>query len=92
MSPSTAFQIDEIQDAAIVFVDRLRRDDKVMVIAFDESVHILSPITNDRYVLRDAIRQAEFGDGTGLYEAVNHVIDRQLKQIQGRKAVVYPSF
>lgn len=88
VSPSTAFQIDEIHDGAIAFVNQLRPDDKVMVIAFDESVHILSPITNDRRVLHNAIREAQFGDGTGLYEAVGYVINRQLKQIQGRKAVV----
>jgi VWFA-related protein len=88
VSPSTQFQIDEIQDAAIAFVNQLRRDDKVQVISFDERVHILSPVTNDRRVLRDAILRTEFGDGTSLYESVDFVINRQLQQIQGRKAVV----
>jgi VWFA-related protein len=88
VSPSTQFQIDEIQDAAIAFVNQLRRDDKVQVISFDERVHILSPVTNDRRVLRDAILRTEFGDGTSLYEAVDYVVQRQLKEIQGRKAVV----
>ncbi len=88
VSPSTQFQIDEIQDAAITFVNQLRRDDKVQVIAFDERVHILSQVTSDRRMLEYAIRQTEFGDGTSLYEAVDHVIQRQLRQIQGRKAVV----
>jgi VWFA-related protein len=31
---------------------------------------------------------AEFGDGTSLYEAIDHVVNRQLRQIDGRKAVV----
>jgi Ca-activated chloride channel homolog len=88
VSPSTQFQIDEIQDAAIAFVNQLRRDDKVQIISFDERVHILSPVTNDRRVLQNAIRQTEFGDGTSLYEAVDYVMQRQLQQIQGRKAVV----
>src|SRR5215213_6369989 len=88
VSPSTQFQIDEIQDAAIAFVNQLRRDDKVQIISFDERVHILSPVTSDRRVLRNAILQTEFGDGTSLYEAVDFVINRQLQQIQGRKAVV----
>lgn len=88
VSPSTAFQIDEIHNAAITFVDQLRPGDKVMVIAFDDTVRVLSQVTNNRNVLRNAIRQAEFGDGTSLYEAVEHVIDRELRQIEGRKAVV----
>ncbi len=88
VSPSTQFKINEIQDAAIAFVNQLRRDDKVQVISFDERVHILSPVTNDRRVLQNAIRQTEFGDGTSLYEAVEFVIERQLRQIKGRRAVV----
>lgn len=88
VSPSTQFKIDEIQNAAITFIDQLRQGDKVMVIAFDERVQVLSPITNNRNQLRNAIRQAQFGDGTGLYEAVDFVIEDQLRNIQGRKAVV----
>ncbi|MFM9903497.1 MAG: VWA domain-containing protein [Pyrinomonadaceae bacterium] len=88
VSPSTAFRIEEIQNAAITFVDQLRPADRVMVISFDESVHVLTPVTNNRYQLKNAIRQAEFGDGTSLYEAVDFVIENQLRQIQGRKAVV----
>ena len=88
VSPSTAFQIEEIHEAAIAFVDQLRRDDKVVVIAFDEQVRVLSEATNNRTVLRRAIERAQFGDGTSLYEAVDQVINLELRRIQGRKAVV----
>lgn len=88
VSPSTQFKIDEIQNAAITFVNQLRAGDRVMVIAFDQDVHVLSPITSNRNQLTNAIRQAQFGDGTSLYEAVDYVIDDQLRQIDGRKAVV----
>jgi len=88
VSPSTQYKINEIQDAAISFVNQLRRDDKVEVISFDEQAHILTRPTNDRYRLRDAILQTEFGDGTSLYDAVDVVISRELRSIEGRKAVV----
>jgi len=88
VSPSTAFQIDEIHDAAIAFVDQLRNEDKVMVIAFDEQVRVLSQPTNNRAILQRAIQKAQFGDGTSLFEAVDYVITRELQKIQGRKAVV----
>ncbi|HMT09783.1 MAG TPA: VWA domain-containing protein, partial [Pyrinomonadaceae bacterium] len=88
VSPSTEFAIDQIQDAAIAFVDQLRPKDRVMVVAFDENIHVLSPVTNNRYQLYDAIRSAQFGNGTSLYEAVDEVIEQQLRYIQGRKAVV----
>lgn len=88
VSPSTQFRIDEIQNAAIAFVDQLRAGDRVMVISFDQYVHVLSPVTNNRAMLRSAIGEAQFGDGTSLYEAVDHVIEEHLRRIEGRKAVV----
>lgn len=88
VSPSTAFRMDEIQKAAISFVDQLRPADHVMVISFDKSVKILSKATNDRSQLRNAIRMAKFGDGTSLYEAVANASNRHLRRIEGRKALV----
>ncbi len=88
MSNSTQFQIQEIQDAAIKFVNQLRRDDKVMVVSFDDRIHVLSQPTNNRAVLRSAILRADFGGGTSLYDAVNIVINQHLRNVDGRKAIV----
>jgi len=88
VSPSTQYKIDEIQEAAITFIEQLRKDDKVAVISFDEQVHLLSPPTNNRNQLKNAIYQAQFGDGTSLYDAVDNVISQYLQNIDGRKAVV----
>lgn len=88
VSPSTKYRIDEIQDAAISFIDQLRASDRVMVMEFDENVNILSPPTSNRNQLRNAIRRTQFGDGTSLYEAVDYTINRELSRIEGRKAVV----
>ena len=88
VSPSTQFKIEEIQNAAITFINQLRPADRVMVVAFDQHVQVMCPPTNNRNILRGAIQQAQFGDGTSLYEAVDYVIERELRNIQGRKAVV----
>ncbi len=88
VSPSTKFRIEEIQEAAISFIDQLRNTDKVIVISFDEKVRVLSPATSNRNALRNAIQRARFGDGTSLYEAVDYVINQELTRIEGRKAVV----
>ncbi len=88
VSPSTEFQINEIQNAAVSFVNQLRPSDRVMVIAFDQDVRVLSPPTNNRSQLRNAIFSTQFGNGTSLYEAVDDVLRRQLSRIDGRKAVV----
>lgn len=88
VSPSTAFRIEEIHNAAVTFVNQLRPNDRVMVVAFDDTVRILCRPTNDRRTLMMAINQSQFGDGTSLYEAVDQVLSRELRRIEGRKAVV----
>jgi VWFA-related protein len=87
VSGSTRFKMDEIQSAAIAFLDQLRPEDRVMVVSFDDSVHVLSEATSDRRELRRAIRRTETGGGTRLYDAVDTVIKR-LDRIKGRKAIV----
>lgn len=87
-SPSTAYKIDEIQSAAIAFVDQLKEQDSVMVIEFDNNTHVLTELTNDREQIYKAIRRADFGDGTSLYEAVDFSLRKRLNKIEGRKSIV----
>jgi VWFA-related protein len=87
-SNSTRFRLEEIQDAAIAFVNQLRSDDRVMVVAFAENVKVLCEPTNDRNVLRNAIKRVNNGGGTSLYDAVDYVINRRMNHITGRKAIV----
>lgn len=87
-SPSTQFRLEDIQDAAITFVNQLRVDDKVMVVAFNESVKVLSEFTTDRSKLQRAIYRAATDSGTSIYDAVDIVINKYLSRTTGRKAIV----
>ena len=87
-SPSTQFRLEDIQDAAISFVDQLRPDDKVMVVSFNDDIKILCELTTDRGRLHRAIQRSKTDDGTRLYDAVDMVINQTLSRIQGRKAIV----
>ncbi|HEY0320324.1 MAG TPA: VWA domain-containing protein [Pyrinomonadaceae bacterium] len=87
-SNSTNFKLEDIQDAAIAFVNQLRPEDRVMVVSFDDSINVLSEPTNDFDKLTKAIRRTRTGGGTRLYDAVDQVINKHLKRITGRKAVV----
>jgi len=87
-SGSTHFRIDEIQNAAISFVNQLKIEDRVMVMSFDDQIRVLSEPTNDRDALINAIRRTRTGGGTRLYDAVDVVLKEKLSSISGRKAVV----
>jgi VWFA-related protein len=87
-SPSTQFRLEDIQDAAISFVNQLRTDDRVMVVSFNDDIKVLSEFTTDRRKLERAIQRSKTDDGTRLYDAVDMVINQQLSRVQGRKAIV----
>ncbi|HKG46677.1 MAG TPA: VWA domain-containing protein [Pyrinomonadaceae bacterium] len=87
-SPSTQFRLEDIQDAAISFVNQLRSDDRVMVVSFNDDIKVLSEFTTDRNKLQRAIQRSKTDDGTRLYDAVDMVINQQLSRVQGRKAIV----
>jgi Ca-activated chloride channel homolog len=87
-SPSTQFRLEDIQDAAISFINQLRSDDKVMVVSFNDDIKVLSDFTTDRRKLQRAIENAQTDDGTRLYDAVDMVINQKLSRVTGRKAIV----
>ena len=87
-SPSTEYEIDEIREAAKAFVDQLKPQDKVMVIEFDGNVNVLAEATGDRPTIYKAIKKADFGSGTSLYDAVTFSLQKRLSTVTGRKAIV----
>lgn len=87
-SGSTQLRLDDIQDAAINFVGKLKPSDSVMVMSFDDRIKVECKATTDRNVITKAIRRTRTGGGTRLYDAVEDILKKQLKTISGRKAVV----
>ena len=59
-----------------------------MVIQFDDSVKVLSELTNDHDKINKAISRTDFGDGTSIYEAIDFSLHKRLNKIEGRKAIV----
>lgn len=87
-SGSTIDKLEEIQEAAINFINQLRPSDTVMVVSFSGRSRVLCEPTTDRYTIESAIRRARPGAGTGLYDAVDFIINERLNRIKGRKAIV----
>jgi len=88
VSPSVAGNIQDIQDAAIAFVRQLRAQDRVMVVSFDRQIHYMSSFTSDRRELEGAIRRVDTGSGTSVYDAVVESVQRKLRNVEGRKALI----
>jgi VWFA-related protein len=88
-SGSTTFHLSEIKDAAIAFAKKLRPQDRVLVVTFNERVMLLTEATNDLDAVTEVIQQnANTGFSTRLYDAIDLVIKERLNKIKGRKAIV----
>lgn len=87
-SGSTHFRLDDIQNAAINFVSKLKSNDSVMVMSFDDRIDVLCKPTTAREEITKGIRRARTGGGTRLYDAVEDIFKKHLRTISGRKAVV----
>ncbi len=88
-SASTHFHLWEIKEAAIAFATQLRPQDRVLVVSFNDQVLLLTEATNDLNAVSTVIQQnANTGDSTRLYDAVDLVIKERLNKIKGRKAIV----
>ena len=88
-SDSLRFRLEDVQEAALAFVDQLRPGDRVMALTFDSQINILSEPTADHDAVRRAIRRARTSGGTRLYDTLDFVLRRRLGGARtGRKAVV----
>jgi Ca-activated chloride channel family protein len=88
ISDSAILEQGEIQAAARAFLEQLRPADRVMVVAFDKYVRVLTEPTGDRDALYRAISGTQGFGGTSFYDAVLEVIEGRFARARGRKAVV----
>ena len=87
-SNSTINRLEQIQDEAIRFIDQIHVDDEVLVISFDDDVHLDSDFTRSKRATERAIKRTRTGGSTQLYEAVYLALQQKLRPRQERKAMV----
>ncbi|MEW5979235.1 MAG: VWA domain-containing protein [Acidobacteriota bacterium] len=87
-SQSTRGKLGQIQDAAVRFVQQIHPDDEVMVISFDDEVHLDTDFTRNKRAVERAIKMTRSGMSTQLYEAVYLGLQQKLRKRRDRKAMV----
>lgn len=87
-SGSTQAQLAQLRAAANAFIRQLRPEDRLLIMTFDGSVHVLAEPTDVSAIRRMKIRIPEVTDGTVLYDAVDFALNMRLAQIPGRKAII----
>jgi Ca-activated chloride channel family protein len=79
---------NKIRDAAREFTRSLSPGDRVSLITFDDQVRLLLDWTEDMNKVRKKLGKLESGLRTALYDAMYLAADEQLKDIEGRKAII----
>ncbi len=89
-SNSASSKLEEIKRAAMAFVERMRPQDRVMVVSFDYRVCVESEFTADREQIRRAINAVKTGSGfdVNVYDSVELTLTERLKKLRSRKAIV----
>lgn len=101
-SGSTRSELSLIQRSAQLFIEALRPGDKVAVVAFksevfggkrEAAVDLVSPLTDDRASLTNALAKVQTTNGTPFYEAMEQIADKVFGEkptleMRGRRAIV----
>jgi Ca-activated chloride channel family protein len=87
-SRSTRNKMNVIRRAALDFVRKLKPQDRVLIVTFDEKVNFLGDFTSDRRQLSRTIRSVKSSYLTSLYDAIHITINEKLVPVRGRKAIV----
>ena len=87
-SYSAVNKLGRIQDEAIHFIQQVHPDDEVMVVSFDDAVHLETDFTQNKNAVERAIKMTRTGQSTQLYEAVYLALHDKLRKKRERKAMV----
>ena len=101
-SGSTRSDLQLIQHAAENFINSLRPGDRVAILAFKEGMRgsgvpavteMISPLTDDRTALRNALQRVSTSNGTPYYDSLVQIADTVFgtapsEEFRGRRALV----
>jgi VWFA-related protein len=89
LSGSMREKAELLKGAAIRFIDSLNNQDRVAVVAFTHQAKLISPLTQDRAILRERIQQMDIDKGrTALYEALYQVVNEVFQGTDGQRNAI----
>lgn len=80
-------RIEAARKAANAFLEKMAPEDRAMIMAFDEELHLVRDWTSSRHSLEKGLQELDTGGGTALYDALYTAASR-MRSIQGRKGMI----
>src|SRR5262249_54919471 len=87
-SSSAVKNLDDFRKAAEGFAGRLREDDRISLIKFDDNIQVLQDWTKSRFQLHRALNRIEPGMFTRFNDALYLAASEQYKKTQSRRAAI----
>jgi VWFA-related protein len=88
VSGSTASYLHLMKQAAIDFIGQINAEDRVAVAIFNSNVQLVQGFTSDRSAAERAIQHIKSGGGTAFYDALTACLNRYMRGVEGRNAIV----
>jgi len=88
MSGSVREEIDEIKDVAISFSKVFDKEDRISVMTFADELHLLQDWTNNPGKVKKALKKAEPGYRTALFDALQKVGRDRFRSVSGKKVII----
>jgi VWFA-related protein len=87
-SSSVAKNLDDFRRAAAGFAAKLREDDRISLIKFDDRVQLIQDWTTSRYQLKRALARVEAGMFTRFNDALMLAATDQFTKAKSRRAII----
>ena len=93
LSGSTNTKRDLIKQSTLRFIEAARPTDRLAIVTFSGTPHIISPLTLDRAQLKESVMKIEGVGGSNVWDAVKFALDEVVgpKSLERRRAVVLMS-
>lgn len=88
VSGSTQSFLRLMKQAAIDFTRQIKANDRIAIATFNSNVQLVENFTNNRATAEKAINSIRSGGGTAFYDALMTCLDRYMRGIEGRSAIV----
>jgi Ca-activated chloride channel homolog len=87
-SGSMISKLDTATDAIDRFIRTIHPDDDIFLMGFDSETYLMQGFTSDRAKLRKALKYADSGGGTALYDAVQEGMKKVKEGANTKRAIL----
>lgn len=89
ISNSANMKFDLAKESFVDFIDKIRRQDRIIAVSFDEKTKLIGDTDNiEREEIKKKIKKIAVGGGTSLYDSIDFTLSKFLSGVEEPKAFI----